>query len=184
VASYTQAIMDLGATVCVRRRPLCTQCPLSAHCSARRSGRQHEIPAPRRPLLRHRRSVFMVVALHSDGEVLLERRPDSGVWGGLWCLPEFGTASAAGAFIRDSLGGEWHDPQPLANLEHAFTHFDLSITPLLVRCAGASRPAQVGEAGRLWYNIRSPARIGLPAPVTALLSGLAGESLFAVTAQY
>jgi A/G-specific adenine glycosylase len=175
VAAYTQAIMDLGATVCVRRRPLCSQCPLESHCSARRSGRQHEIPAARRGNARPKRDVFMVVALQDSGEVLLERRPESGVWGGLWCLPEFATASAAGAFIRNSLGG-CREPQPLQTLEHGFTHFDLAITPLLVRCSGAA--AEIGEGRSLWYNIRSPARIGLPAPITTLLSGLAGASLF------
>jgi A/G-specific adenine glycosylase len=175
VAAYTQAIMDLGATVCVRRRPLCSRCPLESHCSARRSGRQHEIPAPRRGNARPKRDVFMVLALKDTGEVLLERRPESGVWGGLWCLPEFATASAAGAFIRNSLSG-CHEPQPLDTLEHGFTHFDLAITPLLVRCSGAA--AEIGEGRSLWYNIRAPARIGLPVPITTLLSGLAGASLF------
>jgi A/G-specific adenine glycosylase len=175
VTAYTQAIMDLGATVCVRRRPLCSQCPLESHCSARRSGRQHEMPAPRRGKARPRRDVFMVVALQDSGAVLLERRPESGVWGGLWCLPEFATASAAGAFIRNSLGA-YAEPQPLDTLEHGFTHFDLAITPLLVRCSGAA--AGIGEGDSLWYNIRAPARIGLPAPITTLLSGLAGASLF------
>jgi A/G-specific adenine glycosylase len=183
VAEYTQGVMDLGAMVCVRRRPLCSQCPLSGHCSARKSGRQHEIPAPQRGVARRRRRVFMVVALHPSGEVLLERRPESGVWGGLWCLPEFASPSAAGAFIRGSLGGACREPQPLATVEHGFTHFDLSITPLLVRCTGAVPAAQVGEGASLWYNIRSPARIGLPAPITALLAGLAGASLFDATTQ-
>ena len=179
IAEYTQGIMDLGATVCVRRRPLCSQCPLVAHCSAHRSGRQHEIPAPRRGAVRRWRRVFMVVALQESGEVLLERRPESGVWGGLWCLPEFQSANAAAAFIRDTLGAPAPEPRPLATLEHGFTHFDLSITPLLVRCSGAA--ATVGEEGSLWYNIRSPARIGLPAPITTLLAGLAGASLFEAT---
>jgi A/G-specific adenine glycosylase len=176
VAAYTQGIMDLGATVCVRRRPLCPQCPLHRNCSARRSGLQHEIPAPRRGGARRRRSVYMVVALQDSGEVLLERRPDSGVWGGLWCLPEFSTASAAGAFIRDSLQASAGPMRTLTPLEHGFTHFDLSITPLLVHCA--PRAAQVGEGTTLWYNIRLPARVGLPAPITTLLAGLAQASLF------
>jgi A/G-specific adenine glycosylase len=175
VADYTQAIMDLGATVCVRHRPLCTHCPLAEGCFARRTGRQHEFPAPRRTQARAARRVFMVVALEESGGVLLERRPESGVWGGLWCLPEFSTATAAAAFIRNSLG-EAMPPQPLAALEHAFTHFDLTITPLLVRCAAPA--AAVQEQGGLWYNIREPARIGLPAPISALLARLAGESLF------
>jgi A/G-specific adenine glycosylase len=178
VAAYTQAIMDLGATVCVRRNPRCAECPLAAGCSARRSGRQHEIPAPRRAAARGRRSVFMVVALRDSGEVLLERRPESGVWGGLWCLPEFTSAGAATDFIREALEAHHPQPQALDRLEHGFTHFDLSITPLLVHCGPGQ--AGVGEAGAsLWYNIRSPARVGLPAPITTLLSGLAGRSLSA-----
>jgi A/G-specific adenine glycosylase len=174
VAAYTQAIMDLGATVCVRHKPLCAQCPLATDCVARRTGRQHELPAPRRALARHSRSVFMLVALTDAGTVRLERRPESGVWGGLWCLPEFQSATAAGAFARDSLGAEAM-PQALTALEHAFTHFDLTITPLLVRCRAGSG---VEEGAALWYNVREPARIGLPAPITGLLSRLADATLF------
>ena len=174
VAEYTQAIMDLGATVCVRRRPLCMHCPLAPGCFARRTGRQQELPVPRRATARAQRRVFMVVALEESGGVLLERRPESGVWGGLWCLPEFSSATAAAAFVRNSLGAAAVEVQSLGQIEHAFTHFDLTITPLLVRCSGA---AAVTEEG-LWYNIRAPERIGLPAPITALLARLADESLF------
>ncbi len=169
VAHYTQAIMDLGATVCLRRRPLCVRCPLAGGCFARRTGRQHELPSARRTPARARRRVFMVIALTASGSVWLERRPESGVWGGLWCLPEFGSASAAAAFARDTLGAAL-EPQPLAPLEHAFTHFDLTITPLLARDAGTA--AVMEQGGGLWYNLHEPARIGLPAPVTTLLSRL------------
>ena len=175
IAQYTQAVMDLGATLCVRRKPLCVRCPLARGCVARRSGRQHELPTPRRTLARGARSVFMVIALADSGSVLLERRPESGVWGGLWCLPEFSTASAASAFARNSLQGA-SAPQPLQALEHAFTHFDLMITPLLVHCSVPD--AAVEEGPGLWYNVRDPARIGLPAPITALLEGLADATLF------
>ncbi len=178
VDAYTQAIMDLGATVCVRRKPLCTHCPLSLKCFARRTGRQHELPAPRVSRARRQRRVFMVVALQDDGSVLLERRPESGVWGGLWCLPEFATATAAGAFLRTALRAAAIKPQPLSDIQHAFTHFDLAITPLLVRCSGAWAVREEGAGASLWYNIREPARIGLPAPITTLLSSLASESLF------
>ena len=175
IADYTQAIMDFGATVCVRRRPLCAQCPLRAGCIARRTARQHELPAPRRPAVRPRRRAFMVVALEGPGKVLLERRPESGVWGGLWCLPEFITASAATAFIRGTLG-VLEGVTPLAALEHAFTHFDLTITPLLVQCTGSTRLVEEGRS--LWYNLSEPARIGLPAPISTLLTQLADETLF------
>ncbi len=174
VAAYTQAIMDLGATVCVRRHPLCGACPLATSCSAQRSGRQHQIPAPRRLAARGRRQVFMVLALRDGGEVLLERRPESGVWGGLWCLPEFPSAGAANDFMRESLELKQPQARALATLEHGFTHFDLSITPLLVHCA--PRCGGVGEGTGLWYNVHSPARVGLPAPITTLLAGLARES--------
>jgi A/G-specific adenine glycosylase len=117
------------------------------------------------------------VAVRESGEVLLERRPESGVWGGLWCLPEFPSASAAGDFIREALEPQPQQARALATLEHGFTHFDLSITPLLVHCAAGR--GGVGEGTGLWYNIRSPARVGLPAPITTLLSGLAGESVSA-----
>jgi A/G-specific adenine glycosylase len=177
VADYSQAIMDLGATVCVRRRPLCARCPLASRCFARRTGRQHELPVARRRTARPARRVFMVLALAESGGVLLERRPEGGVWGGLWCPPEFTTATAAAAFARNSLGAAVA-PQPLAALKHAFTHFDLTITPLLVRCASAS--AVMEEGAGLWYKIREPVRIGLPAPVSALLSRLADETLFDV----
>ncbi|HEV2285107.1 MAG TPA: A/G-specific adenine glycosylase, partial [Steroidobacteraceae bacterium] len=100
---YTQAIMDLGATVCVRVRPQCASCPLGAGCVARRTGRQREIPAPRAVRARRTREVFMLVARRADGSVLLERRPESGVWGGLWCLPEFLTVRAARAYLEGSL---------------------------------------------------------------------------------
>lgn len=173
-AVYTQAIMDLGATVCVRRRPSCNACPLAPGCYARRTARQHELPEPRRPLSRPTRRVFMVVAMRESGAVLLERRPESGVWGGLWCLPEFASATAATAYIRSQLDAGLTAPEPLAELEHAFTHFDLRITPLLVHC----RTEAAGEKGVAWYNIREPGRIGLPAPVTVLLSRVAGQSLF------
>ena len=174
IAAYTQAIMDLGASVCVRRRPLCTQCPLGAGCIARRSGRQHELPAPQRQRPRPLRRVFMVVALGKSGRVRLERRPESGIWGGLWAPPEFTTASAARAFIRNGLGAR-AAPRPLAALEHPFTHFDLSITPLLVHCTRRARSVEEGVA--LWYNLREPARIGLPAPISALLARLAEENV-------
>jgi len=176
VAEYTQAVMDLGATVCVRSRPLCEVCPLAAGCLARRTGRQQELPAARRARARRMRSVFMVAALDENGSVLLERRPESGVWGGLWCLPEFDTATAAQAFIRHSLAARGREPQALNAVEHAFTHFSLIIRPLLVHCTGAA--AVMEEGASLWYNIRAPARVGLPAPIATLLARLARGSLF------
>ena len=193
VATYTQAVMDLGATVCTRRHPACGDCPVSSTCLARRSGRQHEFPARRRPRTRRLRQVFMLAAVREDGGVLLERRPERGVWGGLWCLPEFTDAADAADYALRRLRGTSAPPVPLAALEHAFTHFDLVITPLLAHCSG--RADSGGEraetmsvpAGRtpgtastavsapqtLWYRAREPVRLGLPAPIRLLIERLA-----------
>jgi len=171
VDTYTQAVMDLGATVCIRRNPSCTACPVAATCIARRTGRQHELPTPKATRARRLREVFMLAAVRKDGDVLLERRPDSGVWGGLWCLPEFPSASEAGDYARRMLRGAPDRPVPLAPLEHAFTHFDLVITPLLAHCSGCATAPD--PARRQWYRAREPAKLGLPAPIRVLLATLA-----------
>ncbi len=171
---YTQAVMDLGATVCVRRNPSCASCPVRETCVAHLSGRQHELPSPRAARTRRQRQVFMLAAVREDGDILLERRPEKGVWGGLWCLPEFASAAAAGYYVRRMLQGAPARPVPLETVEHAFTHFDLIITPLLAHCSGSAEvpdPAQTR-----WYRAREPARLGLPAPIRLLLDRLAGTA--------
>jgi A/G-specific adenine glycosylase len=177
VSTYTQAIMDLGATVCTRRKPLCAYCPLSADCYARRTSRQDQLPTPRAAKApRRSRHVYMLVAMREDESVFLERRPETGVWGGLWCLPEFETESAAVSFAQHSLARSRKALQSLGKVEHAFTHFDLVITPLLADCAG---PAGVMDDARsVWYKLREPARIGLPAPIKTLLDRLGDRTLF------
>lgn len=171
VATYTQAIMDLGATVCVRRKPLCVACPLVARCEAHRSGRQHELPAPkiRARGARRRKEVVMLVARREDGSVLLEKRAPAGIWGGLWCLPEFASEQAAQEYLYALSSTPAAVPERLAPVPHTFSHFDLLITPLLAECVADDR---VMETGSLWYNPREPARIGLPAPIVLILERL------------
>jgi A/G-specific adenine glycosylase len=167
VATYTQAIMDLGATVCTRRQPHCTDCPLARGCTARRDGRQDSIPAPRTRPVRPSRHAFMLVAARADGSVLLARRPQSGVWGGLWCLPEFSGRGEACTFALRTLGRIRAEPAALESFRHTFTHFELTITPLYVEC---SHPAGVvRESELVWYDPRKPSPMGLPAPVRSLL---------------
>jgi A/G-specific adenine glycosylase len=178
LAGYTQAIMDLGATVCVRRAPLCGECPLSGDCVARQTQRQHELPATRKTRARPTRRAVMVVAMSAAGCVLLERRPDSGIWGGLWSLPQFESVDAARAYISQSLRQASQpvhsEPRSLDPVEHAFTHFNLVIRPLLVRCA--DEPSVMEEGSTLWYNLKLPARVGLPAPIRSLLQRVADEA--------
>ncbi|MGH8148559.1 MAG: A/G-specific adenine glycosylase [Steroidobacteraceae bacterium] len=174
VATYTQAVMDLCATVCTRHRPACGTCPVEQSCGARKAGRESVIPAPRAVRSRGARQTFMLVAARCDGRVLLTRRPPSGVWGGLWCLPEFGAAADASAFAVRMLSGAGVGAAALPQIRHAFTHFDLTITPLYFECEG---PAGVMEApDAVWYNPSEPGPVGLPAPVRSLLDRLKGAA--------
>jgi A/G-specific adenine glycosylase len=176
VEVYTQAIMDLGATICVRRKPLCDLCPLAERCYARYTGRQLEIPAPRKVRARRMRHVFMLIAQREDGSVLLERRPASGIWGGLWCLPEFDTDTAARSYAVDHLDRVRLHPRPLDPIEHAFTHFDLVVAPLLASCDGTLGVMDGPQT--IWYNPREPATVGLPAPIKTLLEQVASPTMF------
>ena len=168
VAVYTQAIMDFGATLCTRRQPRCEQCPLREDCAAHGSGRVAQLPAARARTLRRTRDIIMLLVSREDGGVLLRRRPAHGVWGGLWTPPEFNSLDAAADFCGTALGRAELDPEPLPLVRHSFTHFDLRITPVRARCRGLAMVMEGTEV--LWYNAREPARIGLPAPILALLS--------------
>jgi len=168
VAAYTQAIMDLGATVCTRANPACDRCPLDSGCGALAAGRTGEIPAARRRAPRRLRQSHMVVAL-AGRRVLLERRPAPGIWGGLWAPPEFPDAEGAASYIanRFSMAGP---TRRLPTIHHVFTHFDLDIEPWLVELPGGSPPAADGEAR--WHELAAPDGVGLPAPVARLLEEL------------
>ena len=172
VAIYTQAVMDLGATVCTRASPRCAECPVAEDCRARIEGRTAELPTPKRSLQRLRaarksRHAVMLVARRGDA-VLLVQRPPTGIWGGLWCLPEFGDRDDATRYAQRELAGSSRIT-PLPDIEHSFTHFDLVITPLVAECHGGSG---VAESGALWYELDKPARVGLPAPIKTLLGNL------------
>ncbi|MFT3906389.1 MAG: A/G-specific adenine glycosylase [Steroidobacteraceae bacterium] len=172
VAVYTQAIMDLGATVCTRANPTCLLCPSAADCAAHAQGRENELPEPRRRAARRAKSVVVLLAQNAGGELLLTRRPARGIWGGLWSPPEFTDAEALQQYAQQWLAAP-HAPEPLAPLTHAFTHFDLTLQPLRVRCTG---PAGVLEGeDTLWYNRARPQRVGLPAPIVKLIEQLPSE---------
>jgi A/G-specific adenine glycosylase len=163
--------MDLGATVCTRSRPACGRCPLSDDCTARRWGRQGELPAPRPRRQRPTRTTCFVLAVSGDGRVLLQRRPSTGVWAGLWGFPEAGSMDEAIAWGRALLGREPALTERWQPLSHGFTHFRLEIHPLVLRFEGPI--VQVMEGGdRLWYKLEAPEPGGIPVPVRSLLDSL------------
>ncbi len=168
VADYTQAIMDLGATVCTRAQPACDRCPLADGCAALAAGRAGEVPVPRRRAARRLQRTHMLFLLDA-GRVLLERRPPRGIWGGLWAPPEFTRAAEAEAGLAARFGLA-APTRRLAPVRHAFTHFDLEIEPWIVELAG--RGGQAAEGETRWQDLASIESVGLPAPVARLLEEL------------
>jgi len=153
---YTQALMDLGATVCTRARPACERCPVAARCVARRENRIDELPRRRaRPPLPLRHAIWYVF-LHR-GQVLLERRPGAGLWGGLWTFPETRLPGAA-------------KPRRLPRVEHGFTHFRLRAQPLL--CAVRKAAPSAEAPGRIWLDVADAVEAAVPTPVRAVLKNL------------
>jgi A/G-specific adenine glycosylase len=169
VADYTQAIMDLGATVCTRTRPACTVCPLVDDCAAARRGEQALYPKPRPKRERAQRQVAVLIVRAPDGRVLLERRPARGIWGGLYSLPELPPEDSARDWCARMLGASVAAERALETIEHAFTHFDLDLTPQLLELA-AEPAAVMDRADWIWCRPGAKLDVGVPAPVAALLS--------------
>jgi A/G-specific adenine glycosylase len=168
VAGYTQAIMDLGATLCTRSQPRCGECPVAADCKARKLGSQASFPAakPRKALPVRRTRMLMLVA---DGAVLLEKRPPVGIWGGLWGFPELSADADVAAWCRQRFGAAPRSVKSHAELRHTFSHFHLDISPLEVRLSAA---AAVAEDTARWQTLGEIPRLGLAAPVKRLLESL------------
>ena len=172
VAHYTQAIMDLGATLCVRSRPLCAMCPVSDTCIALKNGLQNSLPTPRTKKQRPQRTAVAVLAVRNDGSILLERRPPAGLWGGLWTFPQFEERDEAMQWIN--MRWRSHDEaqqraiQAAPVYRHSFTHFDLSLQPLVL---SVPEPADaIADTDRyVWYDPRQPAKIGLTKPAVDLM---------------
>ncbi|MEJ2767303.1 A/G-specific adenine glycosylase [Mycetohabitans sp. B46] len=176
IVAYTQGLMDLGATLCVRGRPDCGRCPFAHACVAHLTGRQRELPAARpRKAVPTRRTMMLV--LRSADQVLLEKRPPLGIWGGLWSLPEAPDTDALAARAAQ-LGGVPVVLTPLASLAHTFTHFRLEIEPRLAQLVGEPRAAvRDAQADTAWVRLDAIGDYGLPAPVRKLLNALDGTLL-------
>ncbi len=155
--AYTQAVMDLGATLCSRKQAACLLCPVAEECIAYREGRTEELPQPRPGKKLPLRSICMAVLHDGQGCVWMERRPERGVWGGLWSFPELDSQE------------QWYPllelPQVREKINHTFTHFKLEITPLYCRVEPSSIPLQEGE----WVSLEKLEQRGIAAPVKRLI---------------
>lgn len=170
-ADYTQAMMDLGATLCTRSRPQCSSCPLQQHCIAHQTDSVKNYPQskPRKQI--PTRDAFFIV-LHNDaGEVLLEKRPAQGIWGGLWSLPQHEEQAQLIEQLEQKLQTQIQTTESLPVIRHTFSHFHLNIHPVMASVSNL--PAQVmANDLQAWYHPKQLSGIGLAAPIKTLLSKL------------
>jgi len=176
IETYTQGLMDLGATLCVRARPRCDECPVATTCAAREQGRTEALPAPRPARARPVRHATIVIVRDRSGALLLEARPPTGIWGGLVSLPEFDAdaddhqliaAIAERYALQVDLG------ERLPHLRHEFSHYTLVMHP---RIAGVRRALGAASAASQWVGTDALRTTALPAPVRRLLLEHCGET--------
>lgn len=162
---YTQALMDLGATVCIRQAPLCGACPLQPHCVAFKENRVDQFPTIklRKPLPK-KETVFLILMQHQ--KLLLEKRPSSGIWGALWCPPEIKTGTDAAIYCQRYLGIKVRSPIELPILDHQFTHYKLRIHSQLLQVV-SDTPIQQNKF--IWIKPSDALEQAIPTPVRKLL---------------
>ena len=166
IRRYTQGLMDLGASLCSRRNPQCALCPLQADCVAYRRGWTHQLPTPKPRAAVPQRQTVMLLLRNPAGDILLERRAPTGIWGGLWSLPEIGDAREARAICRTRYGVRVCAPIPLPVIAHGFTHFKLKIMPLLLKV----RKSTASSPETQWFPVTDAMAAGIPVPVRKIIA--------------
>ena len=166
-AEYTQAMMDLGATICVRSQPKCTECPINSDCLARIEGKTADLPTPKpkKPIpVKH---IIFLLLYNNQGHVFLEQRPSVGIWGGLWSFPEYDSLSDIQAWLLEN-NITAQSTQPLDEQRHTFSHYHLDYTPIIIK---TENPINIVlEANQsVWYKSGQHNSLGLPAPIKRLL---------------
>ena len=172
IEPYTQGLMDLGATVCLPRKPVCLICPVNTDCVARREDRIAELPGRKARAPARRKRISMLVVMRGR-EVLLEKRAASGIWGGLWSLPEASVEEAPAAALERDWGMSAAEVSALQPFEHAFTHYTLEVAPWRIRLARGAKLAEGRPA--MWLPLEDAKGAALPSPVKKLLASLSGS---------
>lgn len=167
---YTQAMMDMGATLCTRSKPKCEACPLREGCIAYAQGNPQDYPGKKPKKNLPEKAVQLLMLRNPAGDLLLQQRPAQGIWGGLWSFPELAIDADAAEHAADYFG-KVIDHEVWDSYRHTFSHYHLDITPVLIQLA--KTPQAIGEAATHWYNPHQPDALGLAAPVKKLLEKLA-----------
>jgi A/G-specific adenine glycosylase len=170
IARYIQAQMDLGATLCTRSKPKCDDCPVQSDCVAFQSGRVSELPTPRpRKAVPERHTTFLLLMHGSD--ILLEKRPPQGIWGGLWSLPQFDDEEAAkNWYVQNGMNAS--HGERLSTFTHTFTHFKLHIKPLQIQLV--RKPSVAAQPETVWLNMDDALSAAIPTPVRKMLKSVTG----------
>ncbi len=166
--AYNQAMMDLGATLCTRSSPECSCCPVSDSCQALASGNPTQWPHKKPRKAKPSRETWMVIVQDKKGRVLMQRRPPSGIWGGLWSFIQFDELASATGYIEAQVPSKvthWE------SFQHTFTHFQLTVHPIHVALKTAARPSMIKERDGRWFAGTDDIG-GIPAPVDRLLTQL------------
>ncbi len=171
-ADYTQAIMDLGATCCTRKAPLCERCPLQKKCLSFLYQEQDMYPHKKPSKTIPTRHLYMLCLFNKRGEILLEERPQKGIWGGLFSLPEFSQSDKMHAYLHEHFAEKKSTLKSLPPFKHTFTHFHLKITPFQMT---VKAPKTALPPNKRWQKQQELSKIGLPAPIKKLLSTLPEE---------
>jgi A/G-specific adenine glycosylase len=166
---YTQAMMDMGATLCTRSKPACERCPLQSNCMAYAQAEQSRYPGKKPKKEMPVKSVQLLMLRNPAGDILLQQRPPQGIWGGLWSFPELRADDDATQYASLHFG-EVVESEIWADYRHTFSHYHLEITPVLLQLA--KQPKTIRSGGHHWYDLHQPDAIGLAAPVKKLLEKL------------
>lgn len=171
VASYSQAMMDLGATVCTRSRPACALCPVNESCQGYQQGNPCDYPGKKAKKTLPVKTARMLIIKNTHGEVLLEKRPPTGIWGGLWVFPQLAANDDVTKFCLDRLGEVPASIKQWQVYRHTFSHYHFDISPIVIQLD--QYPPAAMEANRqLWYNVSQPVDIGLATPIIKLMAKL------------
>ena len=173
---YSQAMMDLGATLCTRAKPDCMACPLRADCQALQRGQVADYPQPKPKKVLPQRTAIMLILQNSQSEVLLEKRPPVGIWGGLWSFPQFETDQQAEDWLLDHYAITLAQAEYLPERQHTFSHFRLTIRPCVLAIE-STRQGVMEATRQLWYNTETEFSGGLAAPITTLLKTMKRKKL-------
>lgn len=169
-AQYTQAMMDLGATLCTRSKPQCEICPIAEHCLGLKTGKPTQFPNSKPKTIKPVKQTTLVFIL-ANQQLLLQQQPNQGIWGGLWCPPQ--TNESPQELLQKLIPGAQAEQSELGKFRHTFSHYHLDINPVVLRLAHLpSCVADSDKVNQCWYNLQNPPAMGLPAPIKKLIEEL------------